>query len=435
MHIHPAVVRFTFNTFGDDHVILIADSMMACGLPDGQYSLGGQAVTVHGRRATLTEQEGTIAGSATCLFDCMKRAVQEMGVPLESAVRAATLNPARSIGVDADYGSLEAGRWGQRGTGGRPAEHPDRGAPRPDSVTAVKAAKNKPGRFAASRFSFCAPYATMGATSKKECAPMKKIAILGCGQLGSIVADAIASGLLPDYTLCAAMSRKLPDAEALCAKAGGAACVTLGRGAGPETGLRVETAAVQGPKESCLPVLEAGLGFIPISIGAFADADFYAKACAAAKAHGGRIYLPHGAVGGFDVLHTVALMAKAKNQPITAEIHTHKGPASLKNTPLFTEELMTTPEKTVLAGTAAEAIQVLPTKVNVAVAAALASIGPDAMGAKNYQRGRLAGDDHCITMETDGLKVTSDIYSRTAEIAGWSIVSLLQNLASPVVLF
>lgn len=106
------MVRFTFNTFGDDHVILIADSMMACGLPDGQYSLGGQAVTVHGRRATLTEQEGTIAGSATCLFDCMKRAVQEMGVPLESAVRAATLNPARSIGVDADYGSLEAGRWG-----------------------------------------------------------------------------------------------------------------------------------------------------------------------------------------------------------------------------------------------------------------------------------------------------------------------------------
>ena len=112
VHIHPAMVRFTFNTFGDDHVILIADSMMACGLPDGEYSLGGQAVTVRGPRATLTEQPGTIAGSATCLFDCMKRAVLEMGVPLVSAVRAATLNPARSIGVDADYGSLEAGRWG-----------------------------------------------------------------------------------------------------------------------------------------------------------------------------------------------------------------------------------------------------------------------------------------------------------------------------------
>ena len=83
------MVRFTFNTFGDDHVILIADSMMACGLPDGQYSLGGQAVTVSGPRATLTEHPGTIAGSATCLYDCMKRAVLEMNVPLESAVRAA----------------------------------------------------------------------------------------------------------------------------------------------------------------------------------------------------------------------------------------------------------------------------------------------------------------------------------------------------------
>ena len=109
---NPAMVRFTFNTFGDDHVILIADSMMACGLPDGQYSLGGQAVTVSGPRATLTEHPGTIAGSATCLYDCMKRAVLEMNVPLESAVRAASENPAKSIGIDNDYGSLAAGRYG-----------------------------------------------------------------------------------------------------------------------------------------------------------------------------------------------------------------------------------------------------------------------------------------------------------------------------------
>ena len=112
VHIHPAMVRFTFRLFGDDKVILIADSMMATGLPDGQYELGGQAVTVQGRRCTLTSDPNTIAGSDTNLFDCMCRAVQEMGVPLESAVRAASVNPARSIGVDADYGSLEDGRFG-----------------------------------------------------------------------------------------------------------------------------------------------------------------------------------------------------------------------------------------------------------------------------------------------------------------------------------
>ena len=112
VHIHPAVVRFTFNTFGDDHVVLIADSMMACGLPDGAYSLGGQAVTVRGPRATLTEHPDTIAGSATCLYDCMRHAVLQMGVPLESAVRAASENPARCIGIEADYGSLAEGRIG-----------------------------------------------------------------------------------------------------------------------------------------------------------------------------------------------------------------------------------------------------------------------------------------------------------------------------------
>lgn len=264
---------------------------------------------------------------------------------------------------------------------------------------------------------------------------MKKIAILGCGQLGGIVADALQAGLLPDYTLCAAMSRKLSDAETLCAKAGGKPCADLAEVLAEKPDYVIETAAVQVAKDSCLPVLESGADFIPISIGAFADADFYQKAADTAKAHGTRIYLPHGAVGGFDVLHTVTLMAKAKNRPVKAEIHTHKGPASLKDTPLYREELLTTPEKTVLSGTAAQAIQVLPTKVNVAVAAALASVGPDAMGAKITSVQGFAGDDHCITLETDGLKVTSDVYSRTAEIAGWSIVSLLQNLSGPIALF
>jgi len=111
IHIHPAIVRSTFKLFGDDHVILISDSMMACGLPDGQYSLGGQAVTVKGRLAVLTEQEGTIAGSASNLMDCMRRAVKEMDIPLESAVKAATHNPARAIGIDKDYGDIAVGKY------------------------------------------------------------------------------------------------------------------------------------------------------------------------------------------------------------------------------------------------------------------------------------------------------------------------------------
>ena len=110
VHVSPAMVRFTFNTFGEDKVILISDSMEATGLPDGEYSLGGQAVTVKGNRAVLTEEPTTIAGSATNLFDCMRCAALEMGIPLEKAVRAATENPARAIGIFDRYGSIEPGK-------------------------------------------------------------------------------------------------------------------------------------------------------------------------------------------------------------------------------------------------------------------------------------------------------------------------------------
>ena len=112
VHIHPAMVRFTFSTFGAEHVILISDSMEATGLPDGSYTLGGQQVTVEGKKAVLQEHPDTIAGSVTNLYDCMKTAVLEMGVPLPDAVRAATRNPAEALGIDQDYGSLSAGRYG-----------------------------------------------------------------------------------------------------------------------------------------------------------------------------------------------------------------------------------------------------------------------------------------------------------------------------------
>lgn len=110
IHVDPAMVRFAFNTFGEDKVILISDSMEATGLPDGQYSLGGQDVTVMGKKATLTSDPATIAGSVTNLFAAMKTAVNDMGIPLESAIRAATENPARSIGIFDRYGSITPGK-------------------------------------------------------------------------------------------------------------------------------------------------------------------------------------------------------------------------------------------------------------------------------------------------------------------------------------
>lgn len=109
IHIHPSVVRATFQMMGVDRMILISDSMRATGMPDGQYTLGGLDVKVVGRLATLVS-DGAIAGSATNLMDCMRTVVKKMGIPLETAVACATINPAKSLGVEEEYGSIEKGK-------------------------------------------------------------------------------------------------------------------------------------------------------------------------------------------------------------------------------------------------------------------------------------------------------------------------------------
>lgn len=109
VHIHPAVVRSTFKMLGEDRMILISDSMRATGMGDGIYTLGGLEVNVSGKHATLVS-DGALAGSVTNLFDCMKTAVKKMGIPLETAVACATMNPAKSLGEYDKYGSITVGK-------------------------------------------------------------------------------------------------------------------------------------------------------------------------------------------------------------------------------------------------------------------------------------------------------------------------------------
>lgn len=84
-------------------------------------------------------------------------------------------------------------------------------------------------------------------------------------------------------------------------------------------------------------------------------------------------------------------------------------------------------------GNAKEAIGLLPTKVNVAVAASLAAADPERMRMDIYSVPGFVGDDHRITSEIDGVKAVVDIYSSTSAIAGWSLVAVLRNLVSPIV--
>lgn len=107
VHIHPAMVRLAFSLFGDERMILISDSLRACGLGDGEYELGGQMFCVKGNRATI--ENGSLAGSVSDVAACLKTAVREMGIPLASAVKAATANPARALGIAGERGLIASG--------------------------------------------------------------------------------------------------------------------------------------------------------------------------------------------------------------------------------------------------------------------------------------------------------------------------------------
>ena len=106
-HIHPAVLRAAFRLLGD-RAVIVSDSMRANGMPEGEaFDLGGQMVTVHQGKALLPD--GTIAGSVTNLHQEIKNLVS-FGVPFEQAVKAATLLPARAIGLDGEIGSIAPGK-------------------------------------------------------------------------------------------------------------------------------------------------------------------------------------------------------------------------------------------------------------------------------------------------------------------------------------
>ena len=105
-HVHPSAVRMAFRLF-PGRICLISDALRCCGMPDGQYTLGGQDIFLRDGIARL--EDGTIAGSAATLWQCLQNAVR-FGIPTEEAILSATLNPARQLGCADRVGSIAVGK-------------------------------------------------------------------------------------------------------------------------------------------------------------------------------------------------------------------------------------------------------------------------------------------------------------------------------------
>jgi len=106
-HVHPALFSLMAKVAGD-RLVLITDSIPVAGLPDGPHDQLGVTVIVDGMK--LRFPDGTIAGSALTLDAAVRNFARHTGLPLWQAVNMASLNPARSIGVDDRKGALEVGK-------------------------------------------------------------------------------------------------------------------------------------------------------------------------------------------------------------------------------------------------------------------------------------------------------------------------------------
>ncbi len=108
-HLHPGVVRLLIKTKGIDRVVAITDSIMAAGLPDGNYKLGVNDVVVVDGDAKLASN-GVRAGSTLTTGQALKNIMAFTGRPLEEVLKLLTENPAKLIGVFDKKGSIAEGK-------------------------------------------------------------------------------------------------------------------------------------------------------------------------------------------------------------------------------------------------------------------------------------------------------------------------------------
>ncbi len=117
---------------------------------------------------------------------------------------------------------------------------------------------------------------------------------------------------------------------------------------------------------------------------------------------------------------------------VSAKFFNQKGVRALRGSRFHTPE-MEKSNQAVFSGTAREAIQTFPTGLNVAVAASLATVGPERLDVIMESTPDFVGDRQRVEIKNDQVHAVVDVFSATPEIAAWSVVHILQNIDSPIV--
>lgn len=255
------------------------------------------------------------------------------------------------------------------------------------------------------------------------------MAFIGCGYLNQIVANAVKTGILPEYEIVGALGRDFSRTQEFSKYFNCKACKDIGELLALEPDIVSEAASPQAVVDYAETILKAGASITVLSAGAFADTEFFERLKEVALENGTRIYIPGGAVGGFDFIRALSLMS-----PTEATMTSARNPRAYYYTPYYREGLfdIEEPEK-LFSGSVRELMEEFPHTYNVVMATSLACGGPEKTKFNMYAAPSVRGDEYNIRVMGRHVAMDMNVYSVNYGIAAWTVVAMLQNIVSPVV--
>ncbi len=260
-----------------------------------------------------------------------------------------------------------------------------------------------------------------------------RVAIAGLGAIGRMLARKLNAGM-PGLTLACAAAGDRAKAQAFL-DAEKIACPIVPLGEFPaHADIAVECAPAAIIEDICRPMLEAGKSVVVLSCGALLPRP---QILDLAKAKGGRIIVPTGALLGLD-----AVVAAAEGNITSVRMTTRKPPAGLKGAPYLEKNNISvdglTEAKRVFSGSAREAAAGFPANVNVAAALSLAGIGPDRTQIDIWADPSVTRNCHAIEVEADSARFQMSIENvpsenpKTGRIVALSVLAALRKLGAPL---
>lgn len=257
----------------------------------------------------------------------------------------------------------------------------------------------------------------------------RRVGLLGLGQIGAQVADAIKTGDAGETELLGALVRDLT-------KHTSSPCpvyADVSEFLALDTDIVVEVAGQPALYEHAEQIVSSGKYLMVLSVGAFADAQFFNKMCDLARQHGCQVFVPSGAIAGLDAIASGAIGGLE-----TVEHIVRKPPRAFTRAQLAGPPPTSEP-RLLFDGPARTGARLFPENVNVAAAVSLAGVGLDRTTLRVYADPTVSHNTHEVTAVGYFGRLTLLMENiptnnpKTGRIVALSVVRTLRNLTAPVV--